>query len=91
MPKSMQKQHDFILESWRETCSWSNFHKIRHIFAMTNERTCFETAIYLKIIQREQSINIIATFVKANENDYMLVNENGIIDGIGINLKYLLG
>lgn len=33
----------------------------------------------------------MASFVKANENDYMLINEDGIIDGLGINLKNLLG
>ena len=41
MPKSMQREHDVILESWRERASWDNIHKKRYIFAMTKDRICF--------------------------------------------------
>lgn len=39
--------------------------------------------IYLTIIQRTDSINLFALFVKANENSYMIVNDEGNIDGAG--------
>jgi len=42
-------------------------------------------------MQRKDSINLLATFVKANESDYMIVNDEGIIDGIGFNFIQLLG
>jgi len=64
---------------------------VRFIFAMTRDHVCFESAIYLRIIQRIDSVNLVAAFVKANENDYMIINEEGIIDGVGMNLKLLLG
>lgn len=50
---------------------------------MTKDRICFETAIYVRIVQRLDSINLLATFFKANQNDFMLVNEDGFIDGLG--------
>lgn len=75
MPKSMQKQHDVILESWRERASWANIHKTRYIFAMTKDNVCFESAIYLRIVQRMDSANLLAAFMKVNENDYMIINE----------------
>lgn len=42
-------------------------------------------------MQRNDSINLLATFVKANESDYMIVNDEGIIDGFGYNFIQLLG
>jgi polynucleotide 5'-kinase involved in rRNA processing len=42
-------------------------------------------------MQRIDSVNLIAAFVKANENDYMIINEDGIIDGVGMNFKMILG
>lgn len=41
---------------------------------MTKDRICFETAIYVRIVQRLDSVNLLATFFKANQNDFMLVN-----------------
>jgi PAS domain S-box-containing protein len=41
MPKSMQKEHDAILNSWRERASWENIHTTRFIFAMTRDNVCF--------------------------------------------------
>lgn len=37
------------------------------------------------------SINFIANFVKGNENDYMLVNDDGTIDGIGTSFMDVFG
>lgn len=91
MPKSMQQEHDVILESWRQRGSWANIQKIRYIFAMTKGHVCFSTAIYLRILQRADSVNLFATFWKANFNDYMIVNEEGIIDGVGMNFAKVLG
>ena len=52
MPKSMQKEHDIILQSWRLRCSWANINKMRYIFAVTKTNICFESIIYLRIVQR---------------------------------------
>jgi hypothetical protein len=91
MPKSMQKEHDILLESWREKASWANIYKTRFIYAMTKDHVCFESAIYLRILQRLNSVNLMASFIKANENDYMIINEEGVIDGVGLKFKTLLG
>ena len=64
---------------------------MRHIFAMNKDSLCFSTSIYLRIVQRLDTINILATFLKANENDYLLINEDGIIDGLGLNFRKILG
>jgi hypothetical protein len=63
------------LQSWRERASWANVHKIRYIYAMTKDHVCFSTAIYLRIVQRLDSVNLLATFFKGNVNDYLIVNE----------------
>lgn len=42
-------------------------------------------------MQRNESVNLLATFVKANESDYMIINDEGVIDGIGFNFIQLLG
>ena len=36
-------------------------------------------------------MNLLATFLKGNENDYLLINEDGIIDGVGLNFRKILG
>lgn len=33
---------------------------------MTKENVCFESVIYLTILQRNDSVNLFALFVKAN-------------------------
>lgn len=58
---------------------------------MTKDRVCFETAIYVRIMQRLDSVNLLATFFKANQNDFLLINEEGFIDGLGLNFKKALG
>lgn len=58
---------------------------------MTKDHICFSTAIYLRILQRTDSVNLFATFFKANFNDYMIVNESGTIDGVGNNFTKALG
>jgi hypothetical protein len=87
----MQDEHDVILDSWRQRASWDNVQKIRYIFAMTKDHICFSTAIYLRIVQRADSVNLLAAFFKANHNDYMIVNQDGIIDGVGVNFTKVLG
>lgn len=58
---------------------------------MTKDNVCFESAIYLRIVQRLESVNLLAAFMKVNENDYMIINEDGIIDGVGMSFKQALG
>jgi hypothetical protein len=33
----------------------------------------------------------MVTFIKINENDYMIVNDDGIIDGVGLKFRTTLG
>jgi hypothetical protein len=37
------------------------------------------------------SINLLATVFKGNANDYLIINEDGIIDGLGNNFRKYLG
>lgn len=42
-------------------------------------------------MQRQDSVNLLGTFLKGNENDYLLINDDGIIDGVGLNFRKILG
>lgn len=42
-------------------------------------------------MQREDSVNLLAIFFKANQNDFLIVNEEGFVDGLGLNFKKNLG
>jgi|LakMenEpi03Aug12_release.lakeMendotaPanAssembly.Ray.scaffolds.fasta_scaffold662542_1 hypothetical protein len=58
---------------------------------MTKDHVCFSTAIYIRIVQRFDSINLLATVFKGNVNDFLIVNQDGIIDGLGNNFRKYLG
>ncbi len=48
---------------------------------MTKDHVCFSTAIYIRIVQRFDSINLLATVFKGNVNYFLIVNQDGKIDG----------
>lgn len=91
MPHSMRDEHDRILNHWLTTSSWDNVGIMRNIYGLDRYENCFSLKIYLKIIQRSNTINIIATCFRDNDKDFMLVNNDGIIDGSGIKFSSLLG
>ena len=83
LPVSMREEHDRLLLNWVHTGSWTNFGVTRDIYAFNKNQTCFSCKAYLKIIQRKDDINIIATIFEENKSDFMIVNSEGIIDGAG--------
>ena len=42
-------------------------------------------------MQREDYVSLIAACFEENANDYMIINENGVIDGAGHRFINLLG
>lgn len=45
----------------------------------------------MKVLQRTESLSIIATVFKVNDQDYMVVGEDGIIEGVGYRFAKILG
>lgn len=64
MPHSMQEEHDYILEQWANNSSWANVGVLRDIFCITRENVSFSSGIYLKLVQRADSINILGSIFK---------------------------
>lgn len=91
MPHSMRDEHDRILANWVASGHWTNVGVVRHIFALSKNESCFSLAIYLKIIQRAETINIIAACFRDNDKDYMIINDRGYIDGAGSKFVNILG
>ena len=91
MPSSMREEHERILANWVKRDHWDNIGKVRNIFGLNKNDACFSLFIYLKIIQREDSVNIIATCFQDNDQDFMIINDSGVIDGAGYKFRTLLG
>ena len=56
---------------------------IRHIYALKKNEACFSLAIYLKIIQNSEGINIVASCFEDNSKDFMIINNEKVVDGAG--------
>lgn len=52
---------------------------------------CFSCRFYLKPIIREENVNLIAYFIKDNDEDYLLLSSNNIIIAAGKNFLGMLG
>lgn len=87
----MQEEHDYLLTNWANKCSWANIGVFRNIFCVTKENISFSSGIYLKIIQKLDSINIIGSIFKENDKDFMIIDNKGYIVGAGSKFFNLLG
>lgn len=91
MPKSMQAEHDYILEKWCKESSWYNIGVMREIYILHKNRNCFSCNYYVKILQKESSLSLVVALMKKNQSDFMIVNPSGVIDGVGSRFAQLLG
>ena len=41
MPSKMQAEHDHILRSWTQTCSWANAGKLKEVYCINSQNVCF--------------------------------------------------
>lgn len=87
----MQDEHDYLLSNWAKKCSWANIGVFRSIFCVNKDNVCFSSGIYLKLVQRLDSINIIGSVFKENDKDFMIIDNKGSIVGAGSKFFTLLG
>ena len=58
---------------------------------MNKNNICFSSKIYLKPVLRTDCVNLIGCFFKENDEDYMIVDNNGIIVAAGTSFINTLG
>jgi hypothetical protein len=72
------------MQLWLETCTISKYQtdivEIGYVDAML---TCFQGCFLMKIFPGEESLLFYSVVVRENDNDYVLLNHQGEIEGIG--------
>lgn len=71
------------MNEWAKIGTWRTIGKLKEIYCIHKEQYCFSALIYLKIYVKETGLHFITNIFKLNENDYLIVNSEGKIEGIG--------
>jgi hypothetical protein len=80
-----------MLRNWVKTCSWERLGQLKNTFGMSKNNICFSCRFYLKPIIRQENVNLIAYFIKDNEDDYMLLSSKNVVVAAGRNFLNMLG
>jgi len=91
MPEIMQEEHDKIMLGWAKTGTWRTVGKLKEVFCIHKEQYCFSALLYLKIYVKETGLHFITNIFKLNESDYIVINPQGCIEGIGRRFLKILG
>ena len=83
MPEFMGGEHESIMERWGKGGTWRTIGKLKEIYCIHKEQHCFSALLYLKIYVKEAGLHFITNIFKLNDNDYLVVNSKGRIEGAG--------
>lgn len=91
MPQFMAIEHEDILADWAKSGTWRTIGKLKEIYCVHKEQYCFSALLYLKIYIKDNTMHFITNIFKLNENDYLVINPNMKIEGLGRKFLKLLG
>ena len=91
MPQFMAEEHEDIMAGWAKSGTWRTIGKLKEIYCVHKEQYCFSALIYLKIYIKDNNMHFITNIFKLNDADYLVVNPNMKIEGLGRKFLKILG
>lgn len=88
-PQMISIRHDALLRDRLESCKRSIMWEHVRLWAVDKDRTLFSFLVGIKPFICSEGLTIASIFKRANDQDYMLLNERGEINGMGERVKLL--
>jgi hypothetical protein len=91
MPQFMAEEHEVVMMDWAQSGTWRTIGKLKEIYCIHKEQFCFSALIYLKIYIKDNNMHFITNIFKLNDSDFLVVNPQLKVEGLGKKFLKILG
>lgn len=91
MPQFMGDEHELVMADWAHSGTWRTIGRLKEIFCIHKDQFCFSAVLYLKIYIKDNNMHFITNIFKLNDSDFMVINPQLKVEGLGKRFLKLLG